>query len=89
MTLRDKARELALEAYWTTPPDAEKSIAAIEQAILAGMRAALEEPSEEMYQAGGASMPFKNTNYTPGQIVAGTIWRAMARVRLAEIEKGE
>jgi hypothetical protein len=50
--LRARARELALEAFWTTSRDPEKEVNAIEAAILQFAREALrEEPDREMIKA--------------------------------------
>lgn len=42
------------------------------------------EPTKEMYSAGGKSepfMPMDGRSWTPGQIVAATVWRAMLAAR--------
>jgi hypothetical protein len=88
--LRARARELALEAYWTTPPDAEKSIDAIESALLRFAAEALRaEPDEGMAEAGIAApilLVHLDSISARKKLDAKTQFRAMAEVRAASLE---
>lgn len=53
--------------------------------------AALREPTEEMYEAGGTSEAFQIQSsidpsrlWQPGQIIAATVWRTMIDAALSE-----
>jgi hypothetical protein len=87
--LRALARELALEAYWTTPPDAEKSIDAIEQALLRFAAEALRaEPDKSELKAGAETIAVMTLSDpdTPMGVEANQVFRAMAEVRARGIE---
>jgi uncharacterized protein YbcI len=75
-TLRDVAEELADRAVGQC--DSIIDCKLVENAIIAGMRAALAEPSEGMMEAGNEQFRHK--------VGPGSCWRAMAAVRLEELK---